>query len=184
VRPTSDRVRESIFNRLGDLDGARVLDLFAGSGALGIEALSRGADRVLCVDVAQRSVRCLERNLSSLGIEERIDVMRRDARGALRRLAESGERFDLVLMDPPYESPELSLCLAALAESGLLVPGATVVVETAKRHAVSPVAGLQLESERTYGDTAVLWLVADETGADSAKMPQESSAPPGDATVR
>jgi 16S rRNA G966 N2-methylase RsmD len=136
------------------------------------------------VDVAQRSVRCLERNLRSLGIEERIDVMRKDARGALRRLAESGERFDLVLMDPPYESPELSLCLAALAESALLVPGATVVVETAKRHAVSPVAGLQLESERTYGDTAVLWLVADESGADSAKTSQESSVPPGGATVR
>jgi 16S rRNA (guanine966-N2)-methyltransferase len=159
VRPTSDRVRESLFSRLGDVEGCRVLDLFAGSGALGIEALSRGAESLVAVDRAGRSVAAIERNLERLGVDDQARVMRSEARGALKRLAAAGERFDLVFLDPPYDADAVVPALSALVESGVLGSEATVVVETAKRHPLEPVDGLVLRDQRTYGDTVLSWLV-------------------------
>src|SRR5262245_9255185 len=97
VRPTADRVREALFARLSDLDGACVLDLYAGTGALGIEALSRGAARAVFVDRSDASLSALRRNLRTLDLEARARVVRGDVRAALRRLAGEAMRFDLVL---------------------------------------------------------------------------------------
>ncbi len=156
VRPTADRVREALFSRLGDPTGARVLDLFAGSGALGIEALSRGAESAVFVDQSRPVVRALERTIASLGLNATVRLS--DARGAVRRLAKEGACFDLVFVDPPYATDQYARVLPELVLGNLLAPNATVVVESAKRHSLAPVAGLVTESERTYGDTTVRWL--------------------------
>lgn len=160
VRPTSDRVREALFARLTELRGARVLDLFAGSGVLGMEALSRGAKSVVFVDSSRVCVAVVRENLTAHGLEKLGRVLRADSLTALRRLARRGSCFDLVLLDPPYESPELARVLPELAGDGLLSDAATVVVETAKRHAVPSVAGLRVFDERDYGDTRITRLVS------------------------
>lgn len=159
VRPTADRVKEAVFSRLGSLvDQARVLDLFAGSGALGIEALSRGASHVCFVDRSPGSVAAVRSNLAALGLEAAAEVRKASAEGALRRLAREGECFDLVFLDPPYASGLAAPTLLRLVEGPLLAPSATVVLESAKRHPLAPVEGLQLRGERSYGDTRIHFL--------------------------
>ena len=158
VRPTSDRVRESVFARLGDLAGARVLDLYAGTGALGLEALSRGADELVAVDRAARSVAAARRNVESLDVADHVRLIHRDARGAIRHLLKGGDRFDLVFLDPPYaDHAALPDVLSELVP--LLAPDAVVVVECAKRHSLSPTPGLVVEDTRAYGDTSIIWMV-------------------------
>jgi len=156
VRPTSDRVREALFARLGDLDGVHALDLFAGSGALGIEALSRGATRAVFVERSVPVAAVLRANLVALAVLERAKVVRGEASGVVRRLAAAGERFHLALLDPPYADVETTArALRALATSGILAPRATVVVEASRRHAPQLVDGLVLVDERRYGDTVI-----------------------------
>ena len=103
TRPTSDRVKEALFSIVGPLDGERVLDLFAGSGALAIEALSRGAARATCVDDDRGAAEAITANASVLGLGDRLRVVRRGWRGALQAAMEAGEAYDLVLADPPYD---------------------------------------------------------------------------------
>jgi len=155
VRPTSDRVREALFARLGDLDGAAVLDLFAGTGALGIEALSRGAAEVTFVERAGPALACLEANLAELGLTSEGRVLGAGVTAALRRLGREAVRFDLVLLDPPYASGEAEAVLAALVAEDLLRPEATVVLEADRHHPVGAVPGLALLDERRYGDTLI-----------------------------
>lgn len=161
VRPTSDRVREALFGRLGSLAGSRVLDLYAGTGALGIEALSRGAEGAVFVEHADRSLAVLRRNLASLGLEQRARVLPADVAVAARRLGKQRERFDLVLLDPPYAADDVPRALEAVCAADLLGPEAVVVVESAKRHPWHAVAGLRKVDERDYGDTRVTQLVAE-----------------------
>ena len=167
VRPTSDRVRESVFGRLPDLEGARVLDLFAGTGALGIEALSRGAASAAFVERARPALACLEENLAGLGLAERARVVRGAVLPALARLAREGARFDLVLMDPPYGAPDAAPALHALARTGLLAPAGTLVLETSRRHPPDRVPGLALADERLYGDTLVARYVRSDEARDA-----------------
>lgn len=158
VRPTSDRVRESLFARLGALDHARVLDLYAGTGSLGIEALSRGAETVVFVERSASALTALRRNLETLGLDSGCApprVLREDAARAVRRLGRQGERFDLVLLDPPYASPELERALEALAEASVLLPTAEVVAEAPRRHPLPAPGGLALRDTRRYGDTMI-----------------------------
>ncbi len=164
VRPTSDRVRESLFGRLGDLRGCRVLDLFAGTGALAIEALSRGAETAVLVDRSARSLNVVRENLESLGLARRARVIRGDAAKTARRLKDAGP-FDLVFLDPPYDSEQVVSALDALVDAGVLAADATVVVESPKRHSLAPVAGLSVRDERTYGDTRLTWLVPESRPA-------------------
>jgi 16S rRNA (guanine(966)-N(2))-methyltransferase RsmD len=151
TRPTADRVREALFSVLGDLEGARVLDLFAGSGALGIEALSRGAAEVTFVDSAPAALRALRDNLTALDLE--AEVRRADARGFLRGARKTGRQYDLVFLDPPYRRA------AALAREldrdlpAVLSPGARVAVETGRQAPLQ--LGLPLLDERRYGDTLI-----------------------------
>jgi 16S rRNA (guanine966-N2)-methyltransferase len=165
VRPTSDRVRESLFSSLGPMDGLAVLDLFAGSGALGLEAYSRGASRVVFVERSRRVARALKRRLVNLGIdpvqEESISLIEADAARALRRLSgDPDERFDLVFLDPPYAEGDRETTLEALFSAGILEPEARVVVEGPKRHPVPPLPGMRVVNERRYGDTLLTWLEA------------------------
>jgi 16S rRNA (guanine966-N2)-methyltransferase len=148
TRPTGDRVREAAFNLIGPVDGAEVLDLFAGSGAMGLEALSRGASRVVFVESERDARRAIERNLDKLGLTGAV-VLEQDALRGLAAEAAAGRRYDLVLVDPPYESwgelePKLAPYLGGvLAEDGLLV------VETSSR--LEPQLPLARRTSRRYG---------------------------------
>jgi 16S rRNA (guanine966-N2)-methyltransferase len=162
VRPTGDRVRESLFALLEPVEDERVLDVCAGSGALGIEAISRGARSLVCIERAGASLRTIRANVSALGLEDEVRVMAGDARKALARLARDGARFDLVLFDPPYDAGIEANVLSALVSGDLLAPGARVVVEGAKRHSLSPVPGLEPVDERVYGDTVLSFFTRAE----------------------
>ena len=155
VRPTADRVRESLFARLGALDDMRVLDLFAGSGALGIEALSRGAREAVFVDRAAACVSQVRSNLRALGLETCARVVRSPVRVALGRPPVRGAPYDLVLLDPPYASEEAGEVLLALASGGLVDADGMVVLETHHRHDPGQVEGLLRLDERRYGDTLI-----------------------------
>jgi len=155
VRPSADRVRESLFAILGDLAGAAVLDLFAGSGALGIEALSRGASSLVCVERSRPTLAVLRGNLESLGLASVARVVAGDAEAAIARLGRAGERFDLVLLDPPYAPDAGHAALVALGKVGLLAPEAMVVLERSKSHPVGAVTGLRHLEDRPYGDTVI-----------------------------
>ncbi|MFN2466639.1 MAG: 16S rRNA (guanine(966)-N(2))-methyltransferase RsmD [Gaiellaceae bacterium] len=152
TRPTGDRVREAAFNLIGPIDDASVLDLFAGSGAMGLEALSRGAAHAVFVESDREACRAIERNLEKLNLTQ-ATVLCSDALRALAADAGAGRRYDLVLADPPYESfPSLQTPLATylpavLADTGLLV------VETPARH--EPELPLALRTTRRYGSARV-----------------------------
>ncbi len=160
VRPTSDRVREALFARLPALEGARVLDLYAGTGALGIEAVSRGASHVVFVERSARAVAALRANVSNLGLATAHRILRGDAVAIVRRLGAVGEQFDLVLVDPPYDSRELARALGAVADAGVLAQGALVVAERPRRHTLPTTPGLAAVDERRYGDTMITRLAA------------------------
>ena len=152
TRPTSDRVREALFSILGDrVGGARVLDLYAGSGALGLEALSRGADTVTFVDDAAPAIRAVRANLEQLGAA--ADVVRADALRWLRGAPSAGRQYDLVFLDPPYRrSGELGAPLSA-ALAPVLAEGALVVAEADRRAPLE--LTFPLTDERRYGDTLI-----------------------------
>jgi 16S rRNA (guanine966-N2)-methyltransferase len=154
TRPTSDRVREALFAVLGELSGARVLDLFAGSGALGIEALSRGAAGAVFVERDAVAVRVLRANLAALGVRPAAaEVRRGDALAALRTARGRKETYDLVFIDPPYsQAHDLGLALSAVLPS-LLRPAARVVVESDRRAPLE--LAVAVEQERRYGDTSI-----------------------------
>ncbi len=157
TRPTADRVRESLFNILGPLDGARVLDLFAGTGALALEALSRGAASAVLVDKAAEPVRCIAENARALGVEDRARVVRADALAALSRLPGP---FDLIFLDPPY-ALDVAPVLGALPP--LLGDGARVIVEHDRRTPPPGTVPLSLVDRRRYGDTEVSFYAKEGT---------------------
>jgi 16S rRNA (guanine966-N2)-methyltransferase len=162
TRPTSDRVREALFSALGDVSGAVVLDLYAGTGALGIEALSRGAASATFVESARPALAALRGNLSVLGIEALARVV---AQPVARAAAALSGPFDLVFADPPYAAvAEVAAGFAALRAASALSPGARAVVEHASRDAAPPLAGFTPRPSRAYGDTAVTLYDSDEAG--------------------
>ena len=148
TRPTSDRVRENVFNILGPVDGANVLDLYAGSGAMGLEALSRGAARAVFVESDGDAVRAIERNLDKLRMQ--ATVLQRDA---LAVLATERTKYDLVLVDPPYDMyADLETRLARYLPT-VLADGGVVVLETDAR--IEPQLPLEQRTSRKYGQTRV-----------------------------
>jgi 16S rRNA (guanine966-N2)-methyltransferase len=154
TRPTSDRVREALFSMLGPLDGARVLDLFAGSGALAIEALSRGAAVATLVERDRRAVAVIRANLEGLGLgAEEARVVQAAALTAVGDASARGDAYDLVLLDPPYrDAPALGRELSQ-ALPAILAPDARVVAESDRREPL--VLELPLVRERRYGDTVI-----------------------------
>jgi 16S rRNA (guanine(966)-N(2))-methyltransferase RsmD len=158
IRPTQGIVKEAIFNLVGPaIDGVHVLDLFAGSGALGIEALSRGAAAVTFVDREPRGLAILRQNLDALDLKARANVVRGDVVRWLESSPEQIKQAGFVFMDPPYEDPVLDRALKAIDRE---VTGATVVVEHSRRQELPPLARLQVDRQRRYGDTVVTVLRA------------------------
>lgn len=160
TRPTTDRVREALFGILtsaGAIEGARVLDLYAGTGALALEALSRGAAAALLVESAREALGVLRANVEALGLEDRARVVAGDVAQAMRRLGEAGP-FDLVFADPPWAMVDAGPPVAALADlarRGGIAPEGRVVLEHSARTPPPDIDGLVRLDTRRYGDTAL-----------------------------
>jgi len=173
VRPTSDKVRQAIFNILAHndfgigfgLDGVRAADIFAGTGALGIEALSRGARFALFVEDDAESRALIRRNVETLDLTGATKIWRRDATDLGPLPAGSGGPFGLAFLDPPYRKGLPVAALSALKGGGWLGADALVVVETALDEDVPSTDGYALLDSRAYGDTRVSFLRADRRGA-------------------
>ncbi len=165
VRPTAARVKESLFNILPhDFTGLTVLDLFAGSGNVSIEALSRGAAKAVLVDESSRSTASIKGNLRQLGLIDRTEVWTAPVFRSLRKLAKSGETFDLVFLDPPYDREWVGRTLGVIANCALLSRTGRVVAEHSAREPVrSRYADLVLNDQRRYGDTLLSFFKRDET---------------------
>ena len=158
VRPTSDRVKESIFNVLQTLvAGKRVLDLFAGAGSLGIEALSRGAESATFVDASRQSVTLLKKNLRDLDLEGRSTVLRLDGLKALGKLK---QRFHLIFADPPYLKGHLQRVVDSVAQSDALHKDGLLILEHHKKEKFSlPGGGFSVWKEKRFGDTVISFLL-------------------------
>ena len=161
TRPTADRIKESVFNILGNtVQSKQVLDLFAGTGALGIEALSRGATRTFFIDQAKASLSAIRTNIRNLGIGDQTRVIQWNISKGLNCLASTPATFDLVFMDPPYETHAVTPALAALVSCGALAPGACIVIEHSLREPLaSPMASLRITDQRRFGKTLVSFVV-------------------------
>ncbi|MGH7834780.1 MAG: 16S rRNA (guanine(966)-N(2))-methyltransferase RsmD [Candidatus Binatia bacterium] len=162
LRPTGGRVKEALFDILPhDLTGRRVLDLFAGTGALSLEALSRGAPEALLVDFSRAAARAIQENAESLGFSDRSTVWAAPALQAIRRLSRKGESFDLIFLDPPYEKDKVGETLRAVGNAGILRAGGVVVVEHSVREPVARQFGaLILTDQRRYGTTVLSFFGA------------------------
>ncbi|WP_439817912.1 16S rRNA (guanine(966)-N(2))-methyltransferase RsmD [Zavarzinia sp. CC-PAN008] len=161
IRPTADRLRQALFDILTthpavDLDGARVLDVFAGTGALGLEALSRGAAHATFLDDNAGAIRLILQNVRTLKEEGRTRVLQRDARKP--GPAPHGPAADLALLDAPYNKELSAPALSALAAQGWLAPGCLCVVELARDEAFAPPPGFAQEDERAYGHSRFVFL--------------------------
>lgn len=164
IRPTSDRVREALFNILGDrIKGAVVLDLFAGTGALGLEALSRGANYVIFVDQSAESIELVRQNLLSCFKRPAASILRANLNknSTFSKITENSSgrsSFNLVFLDPPYEKKLAMLSLIMLQKAELLAPGAHIVVEERWHEQLPPTIGkLRLKTNRRYGETGI-WI--------------------------
>ena len=159
TRPTADRIRESLFNILaGCLQDKQVLDLFAGTGALGIEALSRGAAAAVFVDRAKAALAAIAHNLTALQLTTRGHVIRWDILKNLDCLRHAPHCFDLVFMDPPYDRNAVGPALAALLQVGVLAPGARIIVEHSRREPLPAMDALSLSDQRRFGKTLVSFM--------------------------
>jgi 16S rRNA (guanine966-N2)-methyltransferase len=167
IRPTSERLRESIFDILihrhaGVVEGARVVDLFAGSGALGIEALSRGAKFALFVDNGPEARALLRANVEGFALGGVTRIWRADA--TLLGKAPAGPPFTLAFLDPPYDKGLAGPALAGLVEGGWLASGALVVVEESAEAEIGAPTALRIVDERVYGETKVVFLAYSDEG--------------------
>ena len=164
VRPTTDRVREALFSAISPrIRDASVLDLFAGSGALGLESLSRGAEAATFVEKSRATAKLLSQNIRELGFEERSRVLLRDARRALPQLGEEGARFDLIFLDPPYRGPLLDWALEYLDNSPLLAPCGLIVAEHPADATLCIGHGFHVVSTKRYGTTVLSFVQRVET---------------------
>lgn len=171
VRPTSDRVKEALFNALAPrLTDARILDLFAGTGALGIEALSRGAAAAVFVERDARAAAAIRRNLAAAHLEEHGEVRRGTVPAALDGLERDGAAFDLILLDPPYGQALPARTLARLATSPLLAAGGIIAAEGHWRDDPGEVPGLRRVRDARYGETGLwFYIKAQKTGQEAAE---------------
>ena len=160
IRPTQDKVREAIFNILGDITGRRVLELFGGSGAFGIEAISRGACHTTFVDNNSRCVNTIKANLRSLGIDDKsYDIIRADALKVFPALAARHEKYDVIFIDPPYHRELAKKCLINADSYDILSPIGLVIVEHFKKDILTTdLKALVFDRDRRYGDTVITFF--------------------------
>ncbi|OGP72957.1 MAG: 16S rRNA (guanine(966)-N(2))-methyltransferase RsmD [Deltaproteobacteria bacterium RBG_16_49_23] len=164
LRPTSDRVKESIFNILGrELEGRTVLDLFAGTGNLGIEALSRGAGKVVFVEKGREALRIIQGNLHQCGFEGQYEIVPKEVNRAIGILERRGATFDLIFMDPPYEKGLIQRTLAKLNLCRIYHGGSVLVIEHSRREPLpEKMEEWDLTHQRRMGDTLISFLQAVE----------------------
>jgi 16S rRNA (guanine966-N2)-methyltransferase len=164
VRPTADRVKEALFSILAsrvDLHGSRVLDLFAGTGNLGIEALSRGAELAVFVDSHRESADVIRQNLETCGFAGRSEVIVREAGATVKLLESRDEKFDLIFLDPPYLKGLATETVAQLAEATVVAPGGLIIAEHAPDETIAEVGDLRIVVDRRYGDTVMTIMTKD-----------------------
>jgi len=168
LRPTSDRVKEAIFDILQDqFQGQNVLDLFAGTGALGIEGLSRGASKAVFVEESPRSLSALRRNIEECRLKDRAEVLGRKVLPALKILEARGEAFGLIFLDPPYDRGEARRVLEVLSRSSILTPETLVVAEHSLSEGIDSIPSLQRVDRRKYGRTLVSFFRPEKESPDS-----------------
>lgn len=157
TRPTSDKVKESIFNMIGPyFSGGICLDLYAGTGALGIEAISRGMDKAIFIDYDRMAIQTIVKNLQRLNITTHAEVYRNDAEKAIALLSKRGVKFDLVFLDPPYAKEKNAMIIAALIQGNLLYDNAIIVVEHDFAHSMEfNLPSIEKWKENRYGDTSI-----------------------------
>jgi 16S rRNA (guanine(966)-N(2))-methyltransferase RsmD len=165
TRPTADRVKESLFNILSTtITGRRFLDVFAGNGGVGIEALSRGAQKCVFIEKSTHCVKIIKDNLEMTGLMGQGEILAREAVAALALLQKKREVFDLIFLDPPYHSPDLEAALGLIA-GGLLAPEGLVIVEHHSRdQAWLDRTAWHVAREKQYGDTMLTFLVPAAAG--------------------
>lgn len=171
LRPTSDRVREAIFNILqARVKGKKVLDLFAGTGALGIEALSRGAKKVVFVENNRRILLALKRNIKECRLEEKAEVLPCEIKKGIKILKARGEVFDLIFMDPPYGRGLVKETLKELEGSTLIGPKTLIIVEHSLQEELPNSFSWRIEDRRKYGLTCISflqWVQGEESSQDA-----------------
>jgi len=170
IRPTQDKVRQAIFNIVRDFDGKKVLELFAGSGAFGIEAVSRGARYVTFVDNNFKCVETIRSNIQSLGVpESKYEIMHANGLSVLSRLEKEEDKFDLIFLDPPYYKNIARKCLINIDNYDILSPIGLVVIEHFKKDSLTvDLKTLIFGRERRYGDTVIsIFRRIDEEYQDS-----------------
>lgn len=171
TRPTQDKVRESLFNIIRwDVMEARVLDLFAGTGALSLESLSRGAQSAVLVDTDRAACEAIKKNIAACRMEDKARLIVRDYRQAMDQLAREGEVFDVVFLDPPYRMENTGEMCAALYDKGLLAKAFLLVVE--HKRGLAPLVDERFEAfdQRDYGDTQITFIrSAERDQADEAE---------------
>ena len=157
MRPTQDKVREALFNILGDISGKKILELFAGSGAFGIEAISRRAGSVTFVDNNFRCIQTIKSNLGSLGASDlRYSIIKADALKSSAKFAAQSTKFDIIFLDPPYYKDMAKKCLINIDSYDIVAPVGLVLVEHFKKDALSAeLERLVFVDERRYGDTVI-----------------------------
>jgi 16S rRNA (guanine(966)-N(2))-methyltransferase RsmD len=174
TRPTTDKVKEAIFSMIGPyFDGGVGLDLFAGTGGLGIEAISRGMNRVIFIDMEQTSIQVIEANLKTIGFKEQAEVYRNEANRALKVLAKRGLKFDLIFLDPPYRMKQADEILLQMQEMDMIQDQAIALVEHEASHAYADEIGrLFVRKRAVYGETAIsIYHYSDQGGGLVASEP-------------
>ncbi|WP_040948616.1 16S rRNA (guanine(966)-N(2))-methyltransferase RsmD [Gorillibacterium massiliense] len=178
TRPTTDKVKEALFSMIGPyFSGGNALDLFAGTGGLGIEALSRGMDHAVFIDQDRTSIEVVRHNLEAAKLADKAEIYRNDAFRAIKVLAKRDMRFELVFLDPPYRLKQAGELMLQLAESELLESGATVVVEYESGYRYAEKIGSFYEKRRAvYGETAVaLYRYEPAVSSDDREGGKESN---------
>ncbi|MCS7459488.1 16S rRNA (guanine(966)-N(2))-methyltransferase RsmD [Paenibacillus doosanensis] len=157
TRPTTDKVKEAIFSMIGPyFEGGHVLDLFAGTGGLSIEALSRGMERAVLTDIDKKSIDTIRQNLQATGFTDQAEIYRNDAQRAVKALTKRGVKFDLVFLDPPYRLKLVRELVEQLDEADMLNSYATIVMEHDAEDAYEePIGRLEWVRRAEYGDTAI-----------------------------
>ena len=159
TRPTLDRVKESLFGIIQfEISGKRVLDLFAGSGSLGLEAISRGAEFAYFCDLSRAASKVVKENIQKLGFTDRAKVYECSFEAAITAIARSGQLIDIVFIDPPYSAGIYTRALTALKESAILAQGAILIAEHAPGLPPDIPAGLAVYNSRRYGDVSLTFI--------------------------
>ena len=163
TRPTTDRIKETLFNIIAfDLPECRFLDIFAGSGAIGIEALSRGAEEAVFVEQAPNCIEVIKRNLAHTKLQERARLLQMDAAAALDKLAAEGKKFDIIFADPPYEAGLYETVLEAVLQKELLTENGYIITESSAQIPLKPPAGMKILREKTYKTTILTFLCPED----------------------